>query len=263
MTKLLEKTLFENVTHSNEDFTKHYHDTYTVGVTYKGVIKAIIDSKTYESYEYSIRINNPGEIHAGISTHWSHANFYPSIELLSSLYEEIFHEKKIPIFENHIINDQELFFKIHAFFNAYFSKNDDLIVESKLIEALSSLIIKYTNCTKEYAHIFDNKRIVKNTLELIKDTIDTNFSLDELAKNSGLSKFHFLRVFKKELGITPHSFIINERLNRAQELIRNGTPISQASLMVGFNDQSHFTRNFKRFYGYTPSCLKRNSNIIL
>ncbi len=263
MTKLLEKTLFENVTHSNENFTKHYHETYTVGVTYKGVIKGVIDSHPIESYEYSIRINNPGEVHEGKSHAWSHANFYPTIELLSSIYEDIFQDKKIPIFENHIINDQELFFKIHAFFNAYFSKENDLVIESSLIEALSHLILKYTTYTKECDHIFDNKKIVKDTLELIKDTLDTNFSLEELAKNSGLSKFHFLRVFKKELGITPHSFIINERLNRAQELIKNGTSLAEASLMVGFNDQSHFTRNFKRFYGYTPSFLKRSSNIVL
>jgi len=154
-------------------------------------------------------------------------------------------------------------YKIHAFFNAYFSKEDLLIIESNLIDALSLLIVRYTNYTKKVEHIFDNKTIVRNTLELIQDTLDTNFSLDELAKNSGLSKFHFLRVFKKELGITPHSFIINERLNKAEKLIRNGTPIAEASLLVGFNDQSHFTRNFKRYYGYTPSTLKRNSNIIL
>ena len=73
----------------------------------------------------------------------------------------------------------------------------------------------------------------------------------------------FLRVFKKELGLTPHSFIINERLNRANNLIQKGLTISEASIQVGFNDQSHFTRNFKKYFGYTPTLLQKNSNIIL
>ena len=100
-------------------------------------------------------------------------------------------------------------------------------------------------------------------MELINDCIDENISLDKLALNCNLSKYHFLRVFKKEMGLTPHSFIINERLNRANNLIQKGLTISEASLKVGFNDQSHFSRNFKKYFGYTPTLLQKNSNIIL
>ena len=64
-------------------------------------------------------------------------------------------------------------------------------------------------------------------------------------------------MFKKEFGLTPHAFIVNERLNRANRLIQNGMAINQASIEVGFNDQSHFTRNFKKYFGYTPIYLKR------
>ena len=108
-----------------------------------------------------------------------------------------------------------------------------------------------------------NKIILKKSLELINDCIDENISLDTLANNCNLSKYHFLRVFKKYLGLTPHSFIINERLNRANNLIQKGLTISEASIQVGFNDQSHFTRNFKKYFGYTPTLLQKNSNIIL
>lgn len=87
--------------------------------------------------------------------------------------------------------------------------------------------------------------------------------MDSLASNVNLSKYHFLRLFKKEFGLTPHAFIVNERLNRANNLIQSGFTISQASIQVGFNDQSHFSRNFKKYFGYTPSSLQKNSNIIL
>lgn len=263
MSKLLDKILFENVHLCNDNFTKHFHDTYTIGLTYEGVLKTQICKESFESHKYSIRISNPGEVHGGVSKQWSHANFYPTIELISNLYEEIFHEKKIPYFTRHIIEDKQLFFKLHDFFNSYFKKEDEILVESLLIEALSTLIISNTVYTKKYKEIFEDKKIIKDTYELINDCIDSDFSLETLASNVSLSKYHFLRVFKKEFGLTPHAFIINERLNRANKLIQKGLSISQASITVGFNDQSHFTRNFKKYFGYTPTYLQKNSNIIL
>ena len=263
MTKLLKNTLFENIKHLNESFSKHYHDSYTVGLTYDGVLKTYTSNKSLDFYKYSVRVNNPNDVHSGTSYHWSHNNFYPTIELLSDLYEQIFFEKKIPFFENFIINDKILFLKLHSFFDSFFKKDDDMIIESKLIDSLSYLIINFTSYTKSSEEIFDNKIVLKKSLELINDCIDENISLDKLALNCNLSKYHFLRVFKKEMGLTPHSFIINERLNRANNLIQKGLTISEASLKVGFNDQSHFSRNFKKYFGYTPTLLQKNSNIIL
>ncbi len=257
MGRLLENILFENVKLSNDDFTKHYHDTYTIGLTYEGLLKSYNTYQSYTSYEQSIRINNPGEVHCGKSSQWSHVNFYPTVELISNLYEQIFHERKTPFFERHIIDNKELFFKLHIFFNAYFKKEEELVIETLLIDALSSLILSNTIYIKEYKKIFEDKKIVKDTFEFIKDSIDCDFTLDILAKNVNLSKFHFLRLFKKEFGITPHAFIINERLNQANNLIKNGCKISEASLNVGFNDQSHFGRNFKKYFGYSPSYLKK------
>ena len=263
MSKILQNILFENVKQSTNDFTKHYHDTYTIGLTYKGVLKSYNSFETYDSYEYSIRINNPGEVHSGKSKEWSHANFYPTVDLLSNLYEQIFYEKKTPFFQRHIVENKLLFLKLHNFFTAYFTKEDEMFVESLLIEALSELILSNTIYTKEYNKIFEDRKLIKNTYELINDSLDTNFTLDALASNVNLSKYHFLRLFKKEFGLTPHAFIINQRLNKANRLIQKGVSISQASIEVGFNDQSHYTRNFKKFFGYTPLTLKKNSNFIL
>lgn len=256
MTKKLDSISFENLKTIDENFTKHFHDTYTLGITYDGIFKSYSLNKDFYFYENSIRINNPGDIHAGQSKSWSHANFYPTIELLSSIYEDIYGEKKTPYFLNHIINDKNLFFKLHDFFMAYFNKNHSLDIETKLHDALSYLIINYASYSKKHNFLFEDKKIVKQTYEYIKDSLETNFTLDELASNVNLSKYHFLRVFKKEFNLTPHSFIINQRVNKAHKLISEGTPIIDASLEVGFNDQSHFTRNFKKLYGYTPAKLK-------
>ncbi len=259
MINLLQNTLYENVKCSNENFERHFHDTYTIGLTYCGFLKSYNLHQFFESYQYSCRINNPGEIHGGTSSKWSHVNFYPKIEILVNLYEQIFFEKRMPLFEKHIIDDKILFSKLNIFFHSVFKKMDSIQIESNLIDSLSYLILNYTSHSKLYTNIFDNKKIIHQTLNFIGDSIDSSITLDMLAKNCSLSKYHFLRVFKKELGLTPHSFIINERINRANTLMQKGVSISEAGQLVGFSDQSHFTRNFKKYFGYTPN----KSNFIL
>ena len=259
MIKFLQNTLYENVKYSNENFEKHFHNTYTIGLTYEGFLKSYNLHRNFESYQYSCRVNNPGEIHGGTSSKWSHVNFYPKVELLVSIYEQIFFEKRMPLFEKHIIDDKVLFAKLNIFFHSVYKKMDSIHIESNLIDALSYLILNYTTHSTLYADIFDSKKIIHQTLSFIGDSIDSNITLDMLAKNCSLSKYHFLRVFKKELGLTPHLFIINERINRANILLQKGISISEISQMVGFSDQSHFTRNFKKYFGYTPN----KSNFIL
>jgi len=263
MNSLLNNTLIENVKLSNNEFNKHYHDTYTIGLTYSGVIKLHYMKKSIESYKYSIRVNNPSDVHGGEAKQWSHSNFYPTVELISNLYEDIYDEKKVPFFENFIINDKVLFFKLHNFFNSYFKEEDTLVIESNLIDAASYLITNHTISTKKYKNIYDDKKIIKETYNFINDSIEMNFSLDILASNVNLSKYHFLRIFKKQFGLTPYDFILNERVNRASSLIQKGLSISEASYTVGFTDQSHFSKNCKKFFNHTPSYLQKNSNIFL
>lgn len=259
----LNDTIFENIENSNGQFTKHFHDTYTIGVTHDGLFKSINSNQTILSYKNSTRILNPAEVHHGDSDSWKYTNFYPKVELLVDIYEQIYFEKKIPIFEEHIIEDIYLYNLLLSFFISAYNNEDKMLLETNLIATLSYLVKNYTNSTKEFKGLFDDKVIVKNSIELIKDCLDSNISLDELASNSSLSKFHFLRVFKNNTGLTPHQYILTQRIHKAKELILSGEKLSHISSSVGFNDQSHFIRNFRKIYGYSPKELLNKSNFIL
>ena len=259
----LNETIFENIQNSNGQFTKHFHDTYTIGLTHDGIFKSINEKITTLSYKNSTRVINPGEIHYGNSDSWKYTNFYPSIELVSEVYEQIFFEKKIPVFDKHIIEDINLYNLLFNFFFSAYENQDKLNIEINLINALSYLIKNYTTSSKNYEPLFDDKIIVKNSIEFIKDSIETNISLDELALNSQLSKYHFLRVFKKQMGLTPHQYILTQRVQKGKELVLKGTKLNEVASAVGFADQSHFIRSFKKIYGYLPSQLQEDSNFIL
>ena len=258
----LKNTIFENVQSSNGSFKKHFHDTYTIGLTHGGCFKSINSNKASYSCIHSTRIINPYETHFGDSKEWKYTNFYPNIALLSSIYEDIFFEKKVPIFEKHIINDIELYKLLFELFTNIYTKQDSMKIEISLINSLSYLIKNYTKKTKLYDKDFNNNKIISTAKEFINDSLKYNISLDSISQNVSLSKYHFLRVFKEEVNLTPHQYILMQRVNKAKDLIISGQTLVQASLNVGFNDQSHFIRNFRKMYGYSPKMLLKKDNFV-
>jgi AraC family transcriptional regulator len=95
-------------------------------------------------------------------------------------------------------------------------------------------------------------------LRLVTDYInahlDSDLTLTVLSAIAQISPYHFLRLFKKSLGITPHQYILQRRIDRAKELLRSSNlDMAEIALRLGFCDSSHLTRCFKRFLGKTPS----------
>jgi len=81
--------------------------------------------------------------------------------------------------------------------------------------------------------------------------------LDEASKVCGLSPFHFLRLFTRVVGSTPHQYVVRSRLRRAaRELALSDRPITEIALECGFNDVANFTRTFRRAAGRSPSAYR-------
>jgi AraC-like DNA-binding protein len=99
-------------------------------------------------------------------------------------------------------------------------------------------------------------RAVKRAREYLEALRSENVSLERLAQEAGLSPFHLCRVFRQSIGLPPHAYqsliraLIRARF--AKTLLAKGLPISQAAVEVGFFDQAHLTRQFKRIFGVTP-----------
>jgi len=97
------------------------------------------------------------------------------------------------------------------------------------------------------------KRILLST-DYIHEFYNHSLSLDELAKVSCLSKFHFLRLFKIAMGQTPHQFIMQMRIEKSKELLRGSNlEVKHVADSVGFADSSSFSRAFYQYAGAYPS----------
>lgn len=94
---------------------------------------------------------------------------------------------------------------------------------------------------------------IQSALNYIRKRIDTKITLDTLAENSSLSNEHFIRLFKKETGMTPNIYITKLKMERAMVMISTSeTPVKEVALSLGYDDTSYFIRTFKKSTGMTP-----------
>ncbi|MCM1981615.1 helix-turn-helix domain-containing protein [Lyngbya confervoides] len=94
---------------------------------------------------------------------------------------------------------------------------------------------------------------LKRVTDYINDQIHQELRLEKLAAIAQLSPYHFCRCFKQSTGLTPHQYVIRQRVDRAKELIKTGKlSLAEVAVACGFTHQSHLNRHFKRLTGVTP-----------
>jgi len=94
----------------------------------------------------------------------------------------------------------------------------------------------------------------RHVLDYIESHLSHDLTLGELANIADLSLYHFARMFKRTLGMAPHRYVLERRVERAKAMLRStGTSLVEISLSTGFASQSHFTSTFRRLVGPTPT----------
>ena len=87
---------------------------------------------------------------------------------------------------------------------------------------------------------------------MIDMNVNHNITLLEIAEELDLSQFKIIRLFKSEIHLTPHAYLMNSKINKAKYLLKKRAPISDVYFQLGFFDQSHFIKNFKKIVAITP-----------
>jgi AraC family transcriptional regulator len=94
---------------------------------------------------------------------------------------------------------------------------------------------------------------LKRVVEYVENHLSAKITLSDLAAVAGLSRMHFAYQFRVATGSRPHKFLLQQRIRRAEDLLKDTTiPIVEVALTVGFQTQAHFTTVFKRLVGCTP-----------
>lgn len=245
-----------NAKYENQNFSRHSHEGYTIGVIETGAQRFYRTGGHHIAPQDTIILVNADELHSGHSASeggWAYRAMYPTPEQLALISQELhLPNYGAPYFPNAVISDPELANQLRLVFNTLESSDNRLLRESLIYSTLVKLMGKHAQ--SKLALDLESK--TKKQLLLVKEFLDDlpqlDVSLNDLAKLSALSPYHLVRSFQKEFGIPPHAYQIQSRLRLARKYLKQGHTISDTAQECGFHDQSHFHRHFKKAHGYTP-----------
>ncbi|HSN30334.1 MAG TPA: AraC family transcriptional regulator [Kofleriaceae bacterium] len=100
------------------------------------------------------------------------------------------------------------------------------------------------------------RRLVR-ARDLARSRFDAAISVDQLAREAGLSRAHFLRSFRSTFGQTPHAFIIDLRIETARRELARGASVTEACMRVGFSSVGSFSSLFRARVGESPRAWQR------
>lgn len=205
---------------------------------------------------------HPGELHTGGplgAQGWRYRALYPDTALIAQTVTEMGGRcHALPFFREPVIDDADLFREFSHMHQALEADAPLLERESRLIAALSRLIERYADPVQRVRPLKPEHHAVAQIVDYLHDNLPDNIRLEELACLTRLSKYHLLRVFRDEMGLPPHAFLNQLRIDRAKSLLLDGAPPADVAAQVGFADQAHLTRLFKRTVGVTPGVVARD-----
>ena len=108
-----------------------------------------------------------------------------------------------------------------------------------------------------YPKIFLYRRLVQSKL-FIDNKYANKIDIDNISDEAYCSKYHFIRLFKKVYGRTPHQYLIFVRLEHAKLFLKNNESVSDTCFAVGFESPTSFASLFKKAYGQAPSVYREN-----
>ena len=200
---------------------------------------------------------NPEEVHTGKAADESRGLKFRMLFVAPRIFHNICQEicRKCcgdPYFPETVVHDGLTSGKVWRLHSAL--ERPSLVLEQDclLYAAATSLIFGHSNSAAPDRAIRDDSIAVNRVCEYIAAKACENITLEELAGVAHMSPYHLLRVFRKKMGITPHSYQVQLRVDEAKRLLRRGFSISHVAVATGFFDQAHFSKQFKRYVGATP-----------
>jgi RpiB/LacA/LacB family sugar-phosphate isomerase len=130
-----------------------------------------------------------------------------------------------------------------------------LSVQSLDVDRAKEIVDAYVGATLAPVELVGGlpPRRLQRVLEYVKENIEKDLSVADMSEVVGMSQYYFSKLFKMSTGTTPHQYVMRQRVERAQELLRDGnTALVEVATQVGFETQSHFTSVFRRLVGITP-----------
>ena len=224
-------------------------EAYTITRVEAGRSSFLTRGKVWSSVPGSLRIQEPGDVVRDLSRDGPAT--YQIVALPRHTVEGV--NGKLTVHSHLAPGDSRgaAYQRLHS---AVRAGAGTLALEVAVTEAISAFAaIRSAKC--EYT------RAVRRAIELLRERLDDEVTLDALADHAATDKFHLCRAFRTQVGLPPHAYLTRLRVMRAKELLAAGVRPSEIAPRVGLYDQSQLNRHFRRIVGTTPGAYARGFHL--
>ncbi|MGF6740969.1 AraC family transcriptional regulator [Paraburkholderia atlantica] len=246
---------------SGHAYDPHDHDDMLIGYTEQGVQRFQCHRSLHTSVPGRAILIEPGALHDG---HAPEAGgfTYAMLYLPQAWVERAARRLDLPglagveaAFGHTLVDDRALVEAIRQAFIALHGNEGRLARD----QTLDRLLLRLGAQLRDARLTGDSAAspAIARVRDLLHEHMDGNLGLDELAELAGIDRFRLTRLFQRAFGTSPHAYLVRLRLRAARRLLATGRTPAQVAAEVGFADQSHLGRWFRRAYRMTPAAYRQ------
>jgi len=248
---------FISVENQNQDFPKHFHETFCISLIRNGIEKMELGDQFLYCQSNCISITNPFEVHANPLADKDSRVSFDTIYVSPEFMSYVLNGKEVK-FPNGQIHDPALNRAFTLLLNEL--KSTDQTPSEYVLHNLAFKLHPHTRLEKnEIASAFHSDYLTE-LLIYIEQHLENKIYLDELAKIIHLNPFGFAKKFKSLTGMTPMSYVLMKKIFSAKTRITSDCDLTDLAYTYNFTDMAHFSHNFKKYVGVSPKEYRKQLN---
>jgi AraC-like DNA-binding protein len=239
---------------TTHEYPPHTHEALVVAITEQGGSVVKSRGQVEQATPATLFVFNPAEPHAGWmgwSERWQYRSLYLTREALDRVADGL-GIADVPYFTRNTFTDRDLIDAFLAMHCALEEGRDVFRERELLVGTFGKLFQRHGSGRDRIKLPPTDRQLVTRVTERMRAEYATHLRLEDLAEGVGLTTFQLIGLFKRTVGLTPHAYLTQIRLNMACRQLRHDPVLADVAAAVGFYDQSALNKHFKRCYGITP-----------
>ncbi|WP_077046571.1 AraC family transcriptional regulator [Pseudomonas sp. KK4] len=236
-------------------YTRHAHEHFSIGAITAGRSTYVHEQSRFEVSAGTVVLMNPADVHACNPIDdqpWSYLMLYVDTPWLTDLQHQLGFSDDLAFrrFAVTHTTDAGLFAGLKTLYEVLLDPQQDVLGKhSAAVEFFTEVQLRL-NPIEQVLREPNFK--LERAADFIREHCTQMLKLEDICEAAQLSPSYLIRAFRQHYGMTPHAFVVNQRIQFARDQLRNGRLIADVALEAGFADQAHFQRAFKQHLAATP-----------
>lgn len=236
-------------------YARHSHEQFSLGTITAGHSTYVHEQRTFHVSTGSVVLINPGVVHACnpiADQPWSYRMLYVDTPWLTALQQQAGFSQG-PGFQPYstpLSNDPQLFARVNQLYAVLLDEQlSSLDKQQQVADFFRTL---HQHLEPASPPLPEPRHKLERAADYIRDNCTRALKMHDICQAAELSASYLNRAFKQQYGMTPHAFLVNQRVQLACLRLRQGAAIAEVAAEAGFADQAHLQRAFKQHLSATP-----------